>query len=59
MALFFKIVPQNNKGLVEVLGKYRKSVDPGIHYIPFSRNKENHLGNEPFEVAELFSHNEG
>ncbi|EJO06077.1 SPFH domain-containing protein [Oenococcus oeni] len=36
MALFFKIVPQNNKGLVEVLGKYRKSVDPGIHfYIPF------------------------
>ncbi|EHN59484.1 SPFH domain-containing protein [Oenococcus kitaharae] len=36
MAIFFKIVPQNNRGLVETLGKYRNSVEPGIHfYIPF------------------------
>ncbi|WP_143805105.1 SPFH domain-containing protein, partial [Oenococcus oeni] len=52
MALFFKIVPQNNKGLVEVLGKYRKSVDPGIHfYIPFFQGiKEVTLAMSPLKL---------
>lgn len=35
MALGIKIVPQNNLGLVETLGKYRRSVESGLHfYIP-------------------------
>lgn len=36
MPLGLKIVPQNNQGLVETLGKYSHSVDSGLHfYIPF------------------------
>ncbi|MGX7051586.1 SPFH domain-containing protein [Leuconostoc palmae] len=34
--LFFKIVPQNNVGLVETLGKYSNRKEAGLHfYIPF------------------------
>lgn len=34
--LFFKIVPQNNVGLVENLGKYSSKKEAGLHfYIPF------------------------
>ena len=34
--LFFKIVPQNNAGLVETLGKYRARREAGLHfYVPF------------------------
>jgi len=36
MPFGLKIVPQNNQGLVETLGKYRSSVESGLHlYIPF------------------------
>lgn len=35
MPFGIKIVPQNNQGLVETLGKYQRSVDSGLHiYIP-------------------------
>lgn len=35
MPFGFKIVPQNNQGLVETLGKYRRSVESGLHlYVP-------------------------
>ncbi|MBM7543888.1 SPFH domain-containing protein [Periweissella beninensis] len=36
MPFGIKIIQQNNQGLVETLGKYRRSVDSGLHfYIPF------------------------
>lgn len=36
MPFGLRIVPQNNRGLVETLGKYKRSVDPGFHfYFPF------------------------
>ncbi|ANZ60534.1 paraslipin [Secundilactobacillus paracollinoides] len=36
MPLGLKIVPQNNQGLIETLGKYSHSVNSGLHfYIPF------------------------
>lgn len=35
MPFGLKIVPQNNQGLVETLGKYQRSVESGLHlYIP-------------------------
>lgn len=35
MPFGLKIVPQNNQGLVETLGKYRRSVESGLHlYVP-------------------------
>lgn len=35
MPLGIKIVPQNNQGLIETLGKYQRSVSSGLHfYIP-------------------------
>lgn len=40
MPLGFKIVPQNNQGLVETLGKYSHSVNSGLHfYIPMIQKK--------------------
>ncbi len=42
MPLGLKIVPQNNQGLVETLGKYRRSVQSGFHfYIPFIQKIRN------------------
>lgn len=36
MPFGLRIVSQNNRGLVETLGKYKRSVDPGFHfYFPF------------------------
>ena len=40
--LFFKIVPQNNAGLVETLGKYRTRKEAGLHfYVPFVQRIRN------------------
>jgi len=40
--LFFRIVPQNNAGLVETLGKYSRRKEAGLHfYIPFFQTIRN------------------
>lgn len=42
MPLGVKIVPQNNQGLVETFGKYRRSVTSGFHfYIPLIQKIRN------------------
>ena len=50
--LGFKIVPQNNQGLVETLGKYRHSVDSGLHmYVPlFQKIRKVSLAMEPLAL---------
>ncbi|WP_439426113.1 SPFH domain-containing protein [Oenococcus alcoholitolerans] len=52
MVLFFKIVPQNNMGLVETLGKYRKSVPSGLHfYMPLVQSiKRVNLAMNPLKL---------
>lgn len=50
--LGFRIVPQNNQGLVETLGKYSHSVDSGLHfYIPvFQKIRKVSLAMEPLSL---------
>ncbi|MCF6160190.1 MAG: SPFH/Band 7/PHB domain protein [Furfurilactobacillus sp.] len=50
--LGFKIVPQNNQGLVETLGRYGHSVESGLHfYLPFFQKIRNvSLAMEPLAL---------
>lgn len=50
--LGIKIVRQNNQGLVETLGRYRRSVTPGLHfYLPlFQRVRTVSLAMEPLAL---------
>ncbi|MYV06131.1 MULTISPECIES: SPFH domain-containing protein [Furfurilactobacillus] len=50
--LGFKIVPQNNQGLIETLGRYRHSVESGLHfYLPFFQKIRNvSLAMEPLAL---------
>ena len=52
MPLGLKIVPQNNQGLVETLGKYSHSVASGLHfYIPlFQKIRKVSLAMEPLAL---------
>lgn len=52
MPLGLKIVPQNNLGLVETLGKYKHSVDSGLHfYVPvFQRIRKVSLAMRPLAL---------
>jgi regulator of protease activity HflC (stomatin/prohibitin superfamily) len=52
MPFGLRIVPQNNRGLVETLGKYKRSVDPGSHfYFPFFQKIRNvSLAMEPLAL---------
>jgi len=52
MPFGLRIVPQNNRGLVETLGKYKRSVDPGFHfYFPFFQKIKNvSLAMEPLAL---------